>query len=93
MFCIKVYGINVNTRHLSLIADYMTYDGKYKPLNRVGMNGCPSPIQQMSFESTLQYLKLSTVRGLKDNLISPSSALVVGQQPRIGSGLVKLLWQ
>ncbi|VVC30096.1 RNA polymerase, alpha subunit,RNA polymerase, N-terminal,RNA polymerase Rpb1, domain 4,RNA polymerase [Cinara cedri] len=89
----KVYGINVNPRHLSLIADYMTYDGKFKPLNRLGMNGCPSPLQQMSFESTLNYLKKSTLRGLKDNLMSPSSALIVGQQARIGSGLVKLLWQ
>ncbi|XP_015379062.1 PREDICTED: DNA-directed RNA polymerase I subunit RPA1 isoform X1 [Diuraphis noxia] len=89
----KVYGINVDTRHLSLIADYMTYDGKYKALNRVGMNGCPSPLQQMSFESTLNYLKKSTVRGLKDNLVSPSSTLIIGQQAQIGSGLVKLLWQ
>lgn len=78
---------------MSLIADYMTYDGKYRPLNRVGMDGCPSPLQQMSFESTLNYLKKSTVQGLKDNLMSPSSALVLGQQARIGSGLVKLLWQ
>lgn len=71
----------------------MTYDGKYKPLNRVGMNGCPSPMQQMSFESTLSYLKKSTMRGLKDNLVSPSSALIVGQQAKVGSGLVQLLWQ
>lgn len=71
----------------------MTFDGKYKPLNRVGMNGCPSPLQQMSFESTLNYLKKSTIGGLKDNLVSPSSALIIGQQARIGSGLVKLLWQ
>ncbi|XP_050436612.1 DNA-directed RNA polymerase I subunit RPA1 [Adelges cooleyi] len=89
----KVYGINVDTRHLSLIADYMTYDGTYKPLNRLGMNGCPSPLQQMSFESTLNYLKKATARGLKDNLVSPSSSLIVGQQAKIGSGLVKLLWQ
>ncbi|XP_050537291.1 DNA-directed RNA polymerase I subunit RPA1 [Daktulosphaira vitifoliae] len=89
----KVYGINVDTRHLSLIADYMTYDGKYKALNRSGMNDCPSPLQQMSFESTLSYLKKATALKLKDNLVSPSSALVVGQQAKIGSGLVKLLWQ
>lgn len=93
VFKFQVYGINVDTRHLSLIADYMTYDGKYRPLNRVGMNGCPSPLQQMSFESTLNYLKKSTVRGLKDNLVSPSSALIIGQQAQVGSGLVKLLWQ
>ena len=28
------YGIDVNPRHLSLIADYMTFDGTYKPFNR-----------------------------------------------------------
>ena len=32
-----VYGINVDYRHLSLIADYMTNNGAYRPFNRIGM--------------------------------------------------------
>ena len=32
----SAYGITVNPRHLSLIADYMTFDGTYKPFNRIG---------------------------------------------------------
>ncbi|CAB0006214.1 unnamed protein product [Nesidiocoris tenuis] len=47
----KVYGITVDPRHLSLVADYMTFDGVYRPLNRVGMEGGSSPLQQMSFEA------------------------------------------
>ena len=32
----KPYGIDVDKRHLTLIADYMTFDGTYKPFNRIG---------------------------------------------------------
>ena len=32
-----VYGIAVDERHLGLIADYMTHEGGYKPLNRNGI--------------------------------------------------------
>jgi DNA-directed RNA polymerase I subunit RPA1 len=32
-----VYGIEVDYRHLSLIADFMTQNGTYKPFNRIGM--------------------------------------------------------
>lgn len=85
-----MYGIKVDPRHLSLIADYMTFDGTYQPLNRTGMDNCPSPLQKMTFESSLKYLKNATVRKLKDNLQSPSSCLIVGQESKIGSGLIRL---
>jgi DNA-directed RNA polymerase I subunit RPA1 len=32
------YGIAVNPRHLTLIADYMTFDGTFRPMNRLGMD-------------------------------------------------------
>lgn len=32
-----VYGISVDSRHLGLIADYMTHEGGYKALNRIGV--------------------------------------------------------
>ena len=32
----KPYGIDVDKRHLTLIGDYMTFDGTYKPFNRIG---------------------------------------------------------
>lgn len=60
----KMYGITVDTRHLSLIADYMTFDGTFKPLSRTGMDNSASPLQQMSFESSLNFLKNATLQGL-----------------------------
>lgn len=43
----KAYAIDVNKRHLTLIADYMTYEGRYKPFNRIGIENNPSPLQQV----------------------------------------------
>lgn len=30
------YGVTVDRRHLDLIGDYMTFEGKCRPFNRVG---------------------------------------------------------
>ena len=32
-----VYGISVDTRHLSLISDFMTFNGEYRAFNRIGI--------------------------------------------------------
>jgi DNA-directed RNA polymerase I subunit RPA1 len=47
-----VYGIEVDPRHLSLISDYMTFNGEYKPMNRRGMVDGSSAFLQMSFETS-----------------------------------------
>lgn len=65
----NVYGIKVDPRHLSLIADYMTFNGTFDPLSRKGMESSASPLQQISFESSLVFLKNATMRGMKEFLI------------------------
>uniref|UniRef100_T1PI48 DNA-directed RNA polymerase n=1 Tax=Musca domestica TaxID=7370 RepID=T1PI48_MUSDO len=87
----KVYGITVDRRHLSLIADYMTFDGTFQPLSRKGMEHSASPLQQMSFESCLQFLKNAAGMGCADELNSPSSRLMVGLPVRNGTGAFELL--
>lgn len=59
----KMYGITVDPRHLCLIADYMTFDGVFQPLSRKGMENSASPLQQISFESSLTFLKNATLQG------------------------------
>ncbi|KAK2577670.1 hypothetical protein KPH14_000842 [Odynerus spinipes] len=86
-----MYGITVDTRHLSLIADYMTFDGTFQPLSRKGMDDSASPLQQMSFESSLNFLRNATLRGKQDDLVSPSSRLMLGQPCRSGTGACSLL--
>lgn len=87
----NVYGITVDHRHLSLIADYMTFDGTFKPLSRKGMESSSSPLQQMSFESSLQFLRNATGFGNIDNLNSPSSRLMVGLPVKSGTGSFDIL--
>lgn len=64
----KMYGITVDSRHLSLIADYMTFDGRFQPLSRKGMEEAASPLQQMSFESSLNFLKNAALQGKKKKI-------------------------
>lgn len=87
----NVYGIQVNPRHLLLIADYMTFDGTIKSFNRAGIKHCPSVLQKMTFESSLLFLKDAIEFGRKDCLQSPSSRLIVGQPINCGTGSFSLL--
>uniref|UniRef100_A0A1B0DCX1 DNA-directed RNA polymerase subunit n=1 Tax=Phlebotomus papatasi TaxID=29031 RepID=A0A1B0DCX1_PHLPP len=87
----KVYGITVDPRHLFLISDYMTFNGTISALSRKGMESSASPLQQMSFESCMKFLKAATVSGCTDNLSSPSSRLMVGQPCKSGTGAFTLL--
>lgn len=86
-----VYGISVDPRHLSLLADYMTAHGGYMPLNRMGMNNKSSSLQQITFETSMKFLSQAALGGLVDKLESPSARLVLGQPPRVGTGTFSLL--
>lgn len=86
-----VYGIDVNPRHLSLIADFMTRNGSYAALNRIGMNDCSSPFLQMSFETTCTFLNKAAFEGLSDLQQSPSARIVLGSAPKVGTGCFDLM--
>ncbi len=87
----QVYGISVDYHHLALIADYVTYEGKYKPFNRIGMESSSSPFQKMSFETTMHFLRSTAIAGDTDLLQSPSARLVTGRVVNGGTGCFELL--
>jgi DNA-directed RNA polymerase I subunit RPA1 len=86
-----VYGIDVNPRHLSLIADFMTRTGSYHAMNRIGMNENSSTLLQMSFETTCQFLLKAAQEGRHDNQESPSARIVMGSVPKIGTGCFDIM--
>ena len=59
----KPYNIAVDYRHLSLVADYMTFHGSYRPFSRKGFDSNASPLQKMSFETTMAFLRNSIIEG------------------------------
>lgn len=79
------YGISVDKRHLTLIADFMTFNGGYRPFNRFGMNENPSPLLRMSYETTMNYLSDSALTGQIDLGKTPSACIVLGKPARIGT--------
>nr|XP_032800658.1 DNA-directed RNA polymerase I subunit RPA1-like [Petromyzon marinus] len=85
-----VYGIQVDPRHLSLVADYMFYEGTYLAFSRLAMRSSSSPLQQMTYETSMAFLKTAAMMGSWDELRSPSASLVVGQLVRAGTGLFEL---
>lgn len=87
-----VYGINVNPRHLSLIADFMTRNGSYVPMNRMGITNCPSPFLQMSFETTCTFLSQAAQEGSTEHLESSSARIVTGSVPKVGTGCFDIMF-
>lgn len=88
-----MYGIAVDYRHLSLVGDYVTFNGEYRAFNRIGMEESNSPFLKMSYETTLKYLINASVRNETDWMASPSSALVLGEIPAVGSNVFDLIQQ
>lgn len=86
-----VYGIQVDKRHLSLISDFMTFNGDYRAFNRIGMEESSSPFLKMSYETTMKYLVAACQANETDDMSSPSSAIVLGQVPRLGTGMFDLI--
>ncbi|EJD52444.1 beta and beta-prime subunits of DNA dependent RNA-polymerase [Auricularia subglabra TFB-10046 SS5] len=80
------YNIDVDRRHLELIADYMTFEGGYKPFNRQGISNNSSPLLKASFETTVAFLTDATLHGDFDNLSSPSGNIVLGRPSQTGTG-------
>jgi DNA-directed RNA polymerase I subunit RPA1 len=85
------YGIEVNHRHLSLIGDFMSQAGGFRPFNRRGMLHCTSPFLQMSYETTMQFCQEACKDRVTDTVSSPASAIILGQPAPVGTGMVSLL--
>lgn len=85
-----VYGIEVDYRHLSLVADFMTQHGTYKPFNRIGMQDSNSPFLKASFETSTAFLSDACMKKDIDDNTTPSASIVLGQIPKIGTGVFDL---
>ncbi|CAG9539394.1 unnamed protein product [Cercopithifilaria johnstoni] len=85
------YGIDINWRHLTLTADYMTFTGKIQPFSRSAMSSSASPFQRMTFETTIAFMRDALINGDDDYLMSPSSRLVIGGLLRGGTGIFDLM--
>mmetsp|Transcript_13324 Transcript_13324/g.2096 ORF Transcript_13324/g.2096 Transcript_13324/m.2096 type:complete len:134 (+) Transcript_13324:730-1131(+) len=85
------YGIQVDRRHLSLIADHMTFNGDYRPFNRSSMSENFSPILRMSYERTANFIMSSALYGEKDRGDTAASSIFLGKPIKTGTGCFDVL--
>ncbi|XP_021722801.1 DNA-directed RNA polymerase I subunit 1-like [Chenopodium quinoa] len=86
------YGVTVDMRHLTLIADYMTHTGAYRPLSRSGgIIDSISPFSKMSYETASKFLTDAAAHGEVDTLETPSARICVGLPAKVGTGCFDLM--
>ncbi|KAM6592751.1 hypothetical protein CsatA_000454 [Cannabis sativa] len=88
----KSYGISVNIRHLTLIADFMTHTGGYRPMNRLGgISDSVSPFSKMSFETASKFIVEAAYHREVDELDTPSARICLGLPVKGGTGCFDLM--
>ncbi|MCX6665534.1 MAG: DNA-directed RNA polymerase subunit A'' [Euryarchaeota archaeon] len=85
-------GLNVDMRHIMLVADVMTADGTVRAIGRHGVSGEKSSVlSRAAFEITVNHLLLASQRGETDGLNGVAENIIVGQPVSLGTGAVKLV--
>lgn len=85
-------GLDVDVRHVMLIADMMTLTGTVKQIGRHGIAGeKPSVLARASFEITVKHLFDASARGEVDELKGVAENVIVGQLIPVGTNIVSLV--
>ncbi len=85
-------GLDINERHLDLIADAMTSSGVVKGVTRMGIVSEKSSVfARAAFETPDKEFVNATIQGKKDELASVIENIILNQPVPIGTGLPGLL--
>jgi DNA-directed RNA polymerase subunit A" len=85
-------GLEVDVRHLMLVADMMTCTGRIRQVGRHGISGeKPSFLARAAFETTVQHLLDASLRGERDELKGVIESVIAGQTVPLGTGTVDLM--
>jgi len=84
-------GLDVDIRHVMLVADIMTETGDVRQIGRHGISGeKASVLARAAFEITVPNLVEAAIMGESDPLRGVTENVIVGQSIPIGTGLVDL---
>lgn len=83
--------IDVDDRHLLLVADAMTYSGTIKGVGRHGLSGQKNSVfAKAAYEETIKHLVNAAAFGEIDPMKGVTENILVGKQVPIGTGSVTL---
>ncbi len=87
-------GLDVDVRHILLIADVMTVDGGIKPIGRYGVAGAKgSLLARANFEETIKHLTNGSLAGETDKLESIVENVMINQVVPVGTGMFDLTFK
>ncbi len=85
-------GLDVDIRHIMLVADLMTVSGDIRQIGRHGISGeKESVLARAAFEVTVKHLIEASVKGEEDSLSGITENVIVGQLIPVGTGAIDLL--
>jgi DNA-directed RNA polymerase subunit A" len=89
---LREQGLNVDIRHIMLVADLMTSDGEVKQIGRHGISGEKASVfARAAFEVTVNHLLDAGMRGNVDELQGVTENVIVGQPIKMGTGDIRLI--
>jgi len=84
-------GLDVDVRHVMLVADAMTSSGELLQVGRHGVSGEKASIlAKAAFEITVPTIVDAAIRGTEDPLRGVAENVIVGQQIPMGTGLIEV---
>ncbi|MDC7950618.1 DNA-directed RNA polymerase subunit A'' [Methanomassiliicoccaceae archaeon COG_1] len=93
MGTLNAAGLDVDIRHIMLVADLMTNDGTVRAIGRHGVSGKKSSVlARAAFEITAAHLLHAAMVGEVDHLEGVTENIIVGQPVTLGTGAVNLLY-
>ncbi|SCM05614.1 RNA polymerase Rpb1, domain 5, putative, partial [Plasmodium chabaudi chabaudi] len=91
--CIEAYSIDIDIRHIMLLADIMAFTGEILGINRFGIQKArQSTLMLASFEETNEHLFVSSFFKNNDEINNISESIIVGKNIPIGTGSFELLY-
>jgi DNA-directed RNA polymerase subunit A" len=91
MKVIETQGLNVDIRHIMMVADTMCSGGRLKGITRVGIvSEKSSVLAKASFETPLKHIIRAALHNEEDKLTSVIENVMINQPVPIGTGLPKL---
>ncbi len=89
---IEAQGLNIDIRHIMLVADIMCAQGKVKGITRYGVvKEKESVLARASFETPIKHLIHAALEGEIDNLTSVVENVMINQPVPLGTGLPGLV--
>lgn len=85
------YGMSIDTRHMMLLADLMTYKGEVLGITRFGIQKMKESVLMLaSFEKTADHLYLASYNGREDKIEGVAECIIMGIPMQIGTGILKV---